>query len=90
MKALRLKDFVIVLLYGFMILSIETHACSVFNKTDGSEVLFGNVENEASHYVSELFFKPADEANNNFGHFYFFYNGNIAGGMNDQGLCRFY
>ena len=62
-------------------------ACTIFNKAQGGQVLFGNVENEAPQYTAELHFIPPEPAQGNFGHFYIFYNGNIAGGMNEKGLC---
>ncbi len=64
-----------------------TEACTVFNISRDNQVLFGNIENEAPHHISYLHFVPANPDAFNFGHFYFYYNGNIAGGMNDQGLC---
>lgn len=67
--------------------SFPLSACTVFNKSSGDRVLFGNVENEASHYVAELHFVPPDKSQGYYGHFYIKYNGNIGGGMNDQGLC---
>lgn len=77
----------LVVIYLVMGTSILSSACIVFNKSSGDKVLFGNVENEAPHYVSELHFVPPDEAVGPYGHFYIYYNGNIGGGMNDQGLC---
>ena len=65
----------------------QSQACTVFNKSEGNTVLFGNVENEQPHYTVELQFVPPEETPGPYGHFYFYYNGNIGGGMNDQGLC---
>jgi hypothetical protein len=81
-KALSMA-FLICLLY----ILAPAYACTVFTKSDGDKVLFGNVENEKSAYVAELHFVPPNTTNGDYGHFYIFYNGNIAGGMNDQGLC---
>ena len=79
--------FFLTIFYLVIGTSILSFSCTVFNKSAGGKVLFGNVENEAPHYVSELHFVPPDEADGPYGHFYVYYNGNIGGGMNDQGLC---
>ena len=71
----------------FIFLVSDGSACSVFNKAENGKVLFGNVENEASHFTVELQFIPANETLGLHGGFLIFYNGNVAGGMNDQGLC---
>jgi hypothetical protein len=69
------------------LLSNSALACTVFTYSKGDKVLFGNVENEQPHYKVELHFIPPKKAFGEFGHFLIFYNGNVAGGINDQGLC---
>ncbi len=77
------------LIGGFVLLLtvFPGQACTVFNKSEGDLILFGNVENEAPQYVAELHFNPPDAAQGKFGHFLIYYNGNVAGGMNEKGLC---
>ncbi|MEJ2594609.1 MAG: T9SS type A sorting domain-containing protein [bacterium] len=73
--------------FGLLFTVFPGQACTVFNKSEDALVLFGNVENEAPQYVAELHFNPPDAVHGKFGHFLIYYNGNVAGGMNDQGLC---
>ena len=71
-----------------LLLSYSTQACTIFNKSAGGHVLFGNVENENPTFESRFYFVPPDEALGKHGSFFIEgENGYIGGGMNDQGLC---
>jgi len=67
---------------------LPAYTCTVFKKSEGNDVLFGNVENEDPSLVYELHFCPPDDSKGYFGNFFIKgSNGYIAGGMNDHGLC---
>jgi predicted choloylglycine hydrolase len=72
----------------FVLSSLATDACTVFNKSGESKILFGNVENENPTFVSQFHFLPPNETLGKYGSFFIKgENGYIGGGMNDQGLC---
>lgn len=82
-----LLTFILTLSLFLLMPFLPSKACTVFNKSSNNKVLFGNVENEAPQHVAELHFIPPNDALGKYGNFFILYNGNIAGGMNDQGLC---
>jgi choloylglycine hydrolase len=86
-QAASYRVFLILLFAHAMVPSKSPLACTVFNKTEGNTVLFGNVENNLPGLLTELHFIPPNSITGDYGHFFLLLNGNIGGGMNDQGLC---
>ena len=77
----------LILVCSFLFSPFQTQACTVFNKSIGDNVLFGNVENNWPGSVTELHFNPPGKALNSNGNFLLMVNDVVAGGMNDKGLC---
>jgi len=63
--------------------------CTVFTMSQGEVVLFAGVENENARWLDKVacYFVPPNGEKKEYGYFYFYYNGNIAGGLNEKGLC---
>lgn len=80
--------FLFVTFCYIFILVLPAYTCTVFKKSEGNNVLFGNVENEDPAFVYEIHFSPPDDSKGYFGNFFIKgSNGYVAGGMNDHGLC---
>lgn len=88
-KSIATFSFSALALFFILLLGpAPSEACTVFNKTSESKILFGNVENENPTFVSEFHFEPPNENLGKYGNFFIKgENGYIGGGMNDQGLC---
>ena len=67
----------------------SAQACTVFTSSDGRTILFAGVENEDARWMERVscHFVPSNEKRHTYGYFYLFYNGYIAGGLNEKGLC---
>lgn len=83
----RVQFSICIFVFAIILSGIPSKACTVFNKSNGNTILFGNVENEnnPTEWINKLFFAPPSETE--FGCFYMILNRLIAGGMNEKGLC---
>lgn len=76
-----------VIISGLLSLPSAARACTVFKKSEGNTALFGNVENNSPGLETTICFNAPHPVYGGYGNFLLLIGSNVAGGMNDQGLC---